>query len=146
MHNGIESLGCVVVKSLGAEEAAQLPESVLYRIVKPGEKGRLYGTPRNPDPPPLEEFNPQIGELKAGDLSSKIGGRRHGIFPEQAESVKQMSNEDLIRFRAEDPISGHAGDGSFTITGGHHRLNEIIRRVEAGQLAADTPIRILFHD
>jgi hypothetical protein len=60
--------------------------------------------------------------------------------------VGQLSNEELIRFGPEDPVSGHAGSGHFSVTGGQHRLAEIIRRVETGELPADTPIRILFHD
>jgi hypothetical protein len=57
-----------------------------------------------------------------------------------------MSNEELLRFRPDDPISGVIQGDGFSITGGHHRLNEIIRRVEAGTLPKDTKIRILFHD
>ena len=58
-----------------------------------------------------------------------------------------MSDEELLRFRPEDPISGHIVEGgNFEITGGHPRLAEITRRVEAGELAADTVVRILFHD
>lgn len=57
-----------------------------------------------------------------------------------------MSNEELLRFRPEDPISGHIQGDGFNITGGHHRLNEINRRVAAGELSADTKVRILFHD
>jgi hypothetical protein len=59
-----------------------------------------------------------------------------------------MSNEELLKFRVNDPMSGNlnvTGDG-FSITGGHHRLAEIIQRVKDGRLPADTPIRILFHD
>ncbi len=143
--NGIEGL-CRILKPLGKDEAAQLSEVVRFRIVKGDAKGRAFGTPRNPCVPTAEEFNPQIGEIRAGEVAGAINGRKHGIFPEQAESIRKMSNEDLLRFRLEDPISGNIQGDGFAITGGHHRLNEIIRRVQAGELATDTPIRILFHD
>ncbi len=48
----------------------------------------------------------------------------------------RLSDEDLLRFRVEDPMSGYGANGGFSITGGHHRMNEIIRRVQAGGLAA----------
>jgi hypothetical protein len=144
--SGIDTLGCRTIEPLRAEEKDQLAESVVFRIMRGDDKGRPLGTPRNPRVPLMEEFNPQIGELHAGEIASKIGGCRHGLFPEQVARVRQFANEDLIRFRPEDPISGYAGSGTFSITGGHHRLAEIIRRVKAGELPADTPIRILFHD
>jgi len=84
--------------------------------------------------------------MKAGDVGGAIRGRKHGVFPERAESVGKMSNDELIKFRADDPISGVAVENGFSITGGHHRLNEIVRRAEAGELPADAEIRILFHD
>lgn len=145
VHNGIEGL-CSIVKPLGADDAAQLSEGVRYRIVRGDAKGRSFGTPRNPHAPTVEEFNPRVGELNAGDIGGAIKGRKHGIFPDQAESVRKMSNEELLRFRPEDPISGHIQGDGFNITGGHHRLNEINRRVAAGELPADTKVRILFHD
>jgi hypothetical protein len=145
VHNGIEGL-CSIVKPLGQEEAAQLSEGVRFRIVRGDAKGRPFGTPRNPRVPTVEEFNPRVGELNAGDIGGAIKGRKHGIFPDQAESVSKMSNEDLLRFRPDNPISGVIQGDGFSITGGHHRLNEIIRRVEAGTLPKDTKIRILFHD
>ncbi|MBX9622241.1 MAG: HINT domain-containing protein [Gemmataceae bacterium] len=147
VHNGLPGL-CSLVRPLGKEEAALLPESVLYRQVKGDAKGRPFGTPRNTKTPTIEDLNPKIAEVKAGDLESAIVGKKHGIFPEQAEAVKKMSNEELLRFRPEDPMSGHmnaTGDG-FGITGGHHRMNEIIERVKDGRLPPDTPIWILFHD
>ena len=145
MADGIGELGDIV-EPLGKEEAVQLSESVRFRIVKGNAKGRPFGTPRNPRVPTAEEFNPKIGELKAGGLAGAIKGRKHGIFPEQAENIRKMSDEELLRFRPEDPISGNIQGDGFSITGGHHRLNEIIRRVEAGELSADTKVRILFHD
>jgi hypothetical protein len=142
---GIHSLGCRSIEPIGTE-AGWLSERVLFRIVRGDEKGRPFGTPRNPRTPTQEEFNPQFGELVAGHIGARIAGRRHGLSPEQVQWVRQLSNEELVRFRPEDPISGHAGSGCFSITGGHHRLAEMIRRVESGKLPADTPIRILFHD
>src|SRR5262249_10774475 len=137
---------CNIVKPLGQEEAAQLSESVRFRIVRGDAKGRPFGTPRNPSVPTVEEFNPRIGELNAGDIAGPIKRRKHGIFPDQAENVSKMSDEGLLRLRPDDPISGVIQGDGFTITGGHHRLNEIIQRVEAGTLPRDTKVRILFHD
>jgi hypothetical protein len=137
---------CSVVKPLSNEEASQLPEGVLYRIVTGDKKGRPFGSPTNPRRPTIEEFNPRIGEVQAGDLASKITGRKHGIDPLQAGLVSQLSDQDLLRLRIEDPMSGNATNGGFSITGGHHRMNEIINRVQAGTLPPDTLVRILFHD
>jgi hypothetical protein len=145
VHNGIEGL-CSIVKTIGTEEAAQLSEGVRFRIVRGDAKGRSFGTPRNPRAPTVEEFNPRVGDLNAGDIGGAIKGRKHGIFPDQAESISRLSNEELLRFRPDDPISGVIQGDGFAITGGHHRLNEIIRRVEEGTLPKDTKIRILFHD
>ena len=131
---------------LGEVYASGIPEDVRFRIVRGDAKGRLFGTPRNPLVPTIEEFNPRIGELNAGDIAGAIKGRKHGIFPDQAESVSRMTNDELVRFRPDDPISGIRQGEGFSITGGHHRLNEIIQRVDAGTLAKDTRIRILFHD
>ena len=88
-----------------AEAPQQLPENVLFRITRGDAKGRAFGTPRNPRAPTLEEFNPRIVEVRVGDLPKTSVGRKHGILPEQAQRVGQVSNEELIRFRAEDPIS-----------------------------------------
>lgn len=69
-----------------------------------------------------------------------------GIFPEQAESVRRLSNDELVRFRFEDPISSHGIKGGIQLTGGHHRTAEIIRRVKAGELSPDTELHLLLHD
>jgi hypothetical protein len=145
VYNVLEGI-CSVVKPLSKEEASPLSDGVLYRIVKGDKKGRPFGSPTNPRTPTIEEFNPRIGEVRAADLASKITGRKHGLDPVQAGLVSQMSDEDLLRLRIEDPMSGHATNGGFLITGGHHRMNEIINRVLAGTLPPDTPVRILFHD
>jgi hypothetical protein len=47
VHNGPQC----VVKPMEAEAAGQLPENVLFRIVRGGAKGRSFGTPRNPRGP-----------------------------------------------------------------------------------------------
>jgi hypothetical protein len=96
--------------------------------------------------PTVQEFNPSIEGIRAGDLPAMITGRRHGIFREQAESVSRMSNEELIRFRLEDPISAVRLKDGWSLTGGHHRVAEIITRVRAEQLSPDTIARILVHD
>ena len=128
------------------EDLSQLSEAVRFRIARGDAKGRSFGTPRNPHTPTFEEFNPRIEELPAGDLAGSIVGRRHGIFPEQAARIGLMSNDDLLRFRPDDPMSATRGSGGLSITGGHHRIDEIAARVRAGRIAPETPIRILVHD
>jgi hypothetical protein len=134
------------VTAMEVEAAGQLPENVLFRIARGDAKGRAFGTPRNPRAPTRKEFNPRMVEVRAGELAETIVGRRHGIFPEQAQRMGQLSNEELIRFRVEDPISGTQAQNGLSLTGGHHRTNEIIQRVQAGQLDPNTIIRILLHD
>jgi hypothetical protein len=124
----------------------ELPESVLARIQRGDHKGRPFGTPRNPRMPTVEEFNPRVREVRAGDLEATIRSRMHPENPQQAGPVSQLSNEELARCRLEDPISGVEGQGGLGLTGGHHRTAEIIRRVQAGQMSPDTIIRIVVHD
>lgn len=131
---------------MDADVASQLPEDVLFRIARGDAKGRAFGTPRNPRAPTAEEFNPRIAEVRAGDLEATIVGRRHGISPEQAQRISQLSGEELIRFRCQDPISATQVEGGLSLTGGHHRTNEILLRVQAGQLDPNTMIGILLHD
>jgi hypothetical protein len=131
---------------LGLSDFRQVPDRVLARIVRGDARGRSFGMPRNPRLPTLEEFNPQIAEIRAGNLGRMITSRRHGLFPEQAESIGQLSDEELIRFRPEDPVSGIESGGGLSLTGGHHRTAEIIDRVRSGRLSPDTIIRILVHD
>lgn len=127
-----------------------LPEDDLNRLlsrVKRGDaKGRKFGTPRNPRLPTIEEFNPKIEPVKARDLESLIKDTKHGLSPEQLEQIRKLSNEDLIRFRTEDPISAARGPGGWSLTGGHHRQAEIARRVASGQLPPDTIVQVLTHD
>jgi hypothetical protein len=130
----------------GLPNLHELPGQVLARIVRGDAKGRAFGSPRNPRMPTIQEFNPRIEEIRAGNLAGTITGRRHGIFPEQARSISQMSNEELIRFRSEDPTSAIESKGGLSLTGGHHRTSEIINRVQSGRLLPDTIVRILVHD
>ena len=122
-------------------------ERLLYRINRGDAKGRAFGTPRNPHPPSIDEFNPRIREIRAGDVEREIAQIKHGTFPDQEASIAQLSNDELIRFRIEDPISATpAPDGGVAVTGGHHRIAEIARRVHAGRLPPDTPVPFLLHD
>ncbi|MFO0844993.1 MAG: hypothetical protein U0797_21805 [Gemmataceae bacterium] len=85
-------------------------------------------------------------DVRAGDLAATIVRRRHGVFPEQAQRISQMSDEELIQFRREDPISATQVEGGLSLTGGHHRTHEIALRVQAGRLDPNITIRILLHD
>jgi hypothetical protein len=123
-----------------------LPERVLFRIVKGDAKGRPFGTPRNPRAPTIEEFNPRLEDVRVGDLQKLIAKRRHGIFPEQAERIAQLDNEALTEFRPEDPISATLDPTGLSLTGGHHRTNEIINRVGTGQLEPSIIVKVLIHD
>lgn len=133
----------VTIETLPDDQA----ERLLYRISRGDAKGRAFGTPRNPNPPSIDDFNPRIQEIRAGDVERQIKQTKHGIFPEQEASVGRLSNEELVRFRIEDPISAtqRSGDG-LSLTGGHHRAAEIARRVAAGQLPPNTPVPFLLHD
>jgi RHS repeat-associated protein len=127
-----------------------LPEDqqnrLLARVVRGDQKGRPFGTPRNPRLPTVEEFNARIEEVRAGDLEELVTGTRHGIYPEQAQSIRGMSAEELVRFRTEDPISATRGENGLSLTGGHHRTAEIVTRVNEGTLDPNTIVRILVHD
>ena len=131
---------------MGADYLRSLPEAVLFRVVRGDEKGRAFGTPRNPRAPTMEEFKPRILCIRGYAMAAVIVARKHGLFPEQAESVSRLSDEELIRFRIEDPISATEIVGGLSLTGGHHRTNEIIQRIQTGRLAPDILIEILLHD
>src|SRR5262249_40217699 len=53
-----------------------LPEDqrdrLLVRVVRGDAKGRPFGTPRNPRMPTVEEFNPRVEDVRAGDLEQMI--------------------------------------------------------------------------
>jgi hypothetical protein len=134
------------MKPLPPEAAQQLPEKVLFRIVRGDEKGRPFGTPRNPRIPRIDEFNPRIMEVLAGELALRIVARRHGLLPEQSERISEMNNDELIRFRLDDPVSASIVNSGLSLTGGHHRTHEIIERVRTGRLLAETIVEVLIHD
>lgn len=132
------------------EALEELPEDdlerILYRVERNDAKGRPFGSARHPGPPTIDEFNPRFEDVRAGDLQDVISARKHGLFDDQVESVGQLGNDDLVRFRPEDPISGvRTGDG-LSLTGGHHRTAEIIRRAGSGLIHPDQLVRILVHD
>lgn len=131
------------IEGLPEEQA----ERLLYRINRGDAKGRAFGTPRNPHPPSVDEFNPRIREIRAGNVEREISQTKHGTFPDQEASIAKLSNDELIRFRIEDPISATpAPGGGVSVTGGHHRIAEIVRRVHTGQLPPNTPVPFLLHD
>jgi hypothetical protein len=127
-------------------DAGDFDETVLYRIVRRDAKGRRFGTPRNPNPTTIDEFNPRLVEIRAGDLAAAIVSRRHGIWQEVADKMMQFPDDELIRFRPDDPISASGSEQAMSLTGGHHRINEIIERVANGRLDAETIVRVLLHD
>jgi hypothetical protein len=131
---------------MDADELQQLPEQVLFRIHRGDATGRAFGTPRNPKAPTLQEFNPRLVEVRAGDLAVLIVQRRHGIFPDQALRISQLDNGEIARFRNEDPISAVKVNDGLSLTGGHHRTHEMIQRVAAGTMSPDAVVRILLHD
>jgi len=85
-------------------------------------------------------------EIEAGQLSGAITGRKHGLVPEQVESIGKLTNDELLSFRIDDPISAFEFAGGLSLTGGHHRTAEIIKRVASGSLEPNTKVRILVHD
>lgn len=131
------------IEALPEEQA----ERLLYRINRGDAKGRAFGTPRNPHPPSIDEFNPRMREIRAGEMEREVAQVKHGTFPDQEASIAKLSNDELTRFRIEDPISAtQTPGGGVSVTGGHHRIAEIVRRVRTGQLPADTAVPILLHD
>jgi hypothetical protein len=94
----------------------------------------------------LEEFNPYFAEIQVGDLDKLVIARRHGVLPELASQIAQMSNDELLLFRAEEPISAIEIQNGLLLTGGHHRTNEIVQRVQSGRLDPTTIVRVLIHD
>jgi Pretoxin HINT domain len=154
----VEELNCYAVgiaqilvhNNSVAEQLNALPEDqlnpLLARIARGDHKGRPFGSQAVPRMPTVEEFNPRILEIRAGDLAQSVKGRKHGIFPDQAERVSKFSNDDLIRFRLDDPMSATGSQGNLSLTGGHHRTAEIIKRVDANEILPDTIVKVLLHD
>jgi hypothetical protein len=147
----VVGLTSVLVHNCAKEAISQLSENqqeqLLSRVVRGDKKGRPFGSPQVPRMPTLDEFNPRFADIRAGDLADQITSTKHGIFPDQATSVGQMPNDDLIRLRMEDPISATRGpDHGLGLTGGHHRTAEIANRVVNGRLSPDTIVRVLIHD
>ena len=70
----------------------------------------------------------------------------HQEDPDQAAAVAQLDNDDLVRFRLDEPISAFETEGGLSLTGGHHRTAEIIRWIESGRLSPDIVIKVLTHD
>jgi hypothetical protein len=137
------------VKSTGTAQhcsRAVPPKGNCQQCHQSDAKGRSFGTPRNPSAPTLEEFNPRIVEIRAGDLKSSIVERKHNLFPEQQVAIAKLSNESLLEFRLHDPISATGRASDLSLTGGHHRTAEIALRVEAGRLSPDTIVKVLLHD
>ena len=123
----------------------ELPDSVLYRSNATDAKGRPYGSPSNPNPAPLSVFNPRVYQTSVGNI--KINSTLHPTNTRQGGPISKLSNEELIRFRPEDPISSRGlPNGGLDVTGGHHRLAEILRRIQVGTLSPDTSIQLLLHD
>jgi hypothetical protein len=121
-----------------AELLEGLPESVYA--------GRITGKRFNEVAATPADFNPRAYTLSAGEIEGGLASRKHGINPSQAARVGQLSTEELVRFRFDDPISSHGIRGGIRLTGGHHRISEIIRRVSTGELHPNTPVHILLHD
>jgi RHS repeat-associated protein len=124
----------------------RIPDSVLYRTKQKGPRGVPFGSPRNPDPPSLSVFNPRVYEMDAGKIH--VNSTMHPTNAIQGGPVGLLSNDELVRFRLEDPISSNGlGAGrSLDVTGGHHRLAEIQRRVDAGLMPPDQKVWVLLHD
>jgi len=153
---GLNGVGAVLVRINVATKAARairvarqtLPsrEALLGTLPEAVYVGRKAGAKYSRVAATVAEFNPRIYEMRAGDIGKRLASVKHGIFPGQAESIGGLTNKDLLRFRLEDPISSHGIDSGIQLTGGHHRINEIMRRVADGTLDPDALVPILVHD
>jgi hypothetical protein len=128
------------------EDTSWIDERILMRTSATDRKGRVYGTNRNPNVPPIEVFNPRFWEVRAGDLERLIVERKHGRFQEQRDALSPVADEVLLRVNREDPISARWVGGGLSLTGGHHRTWEIMDRVAEGKMDPGTPVRILVHE
>ena len=138
---------CLPLGELGKKlRSGEIPlsDEVLFRIKKLGPKGRAYGTPANPSKPSLKEFNPRVYEIDVGKISIK--STKHGIDDMQSKSIQSLSNEQLLNFNIIDPISSNGVRGGLNVTGGHHRIAEIQRRIATGQMSINSTLRVLIHD
>lgn len=134
------------MRPMEADAIHALSEKVLFRIVRGDDKGRTFGTPRNPRSPTIKEFNPRIAEISVSEFVRSVVAIRHGIVPEQLNEIRRMTNEELVMFRSDDPMSAAEVQGGLSLTGGHHRLHEMKDRISSHSLDEGGIIRVLIHD
>jgi hypothetical protein len=121
-----------------------LNPQVFWRTEAMDKKGRLY-TKLPRQVVTLAMMNPKAAEIRAGDLE-RLLVPRHGLDLRQLRSLEPLTNEELLVFRPDDPLTMIPRDGMLHLTGGHHRAAHIAMRVKAGTLSPDTPVVVLLHE
>ena len=91
--------------------------------------------------------------VMAKELNPMTLKTKHPLNPQQVEMVGQLSNEMLVQYNKEDPISGRRdfrkGDdftypgSQIIITTGHHRVFEIYKRYLLGKIDGDSLIEFV---
>ncbi len=96
----------------------------------------------------LNKFYVYVKELNPVTLET-----RHPLNPQQAEMISKLSNEKLMKYNNEDPISGRRDfrkhddfnypGSQIIISTGHHRVFEIYKRYLQGKIDGDELIEFL---
>ena len=121
-----------------------LPDSVLYRLGKTDAKGDRtvsggVGAPGVRLQSTYLRNASRIDTDQHGDSQYECWQSRKGALGSQTRA--------LVGFRTKDPISSRGlSEGGLNVTGGHHKVAEIQRRVANGTLPASTAVMVLLHD
>ena len=115
-----------------------LPKTIYAGRITGGKFNRVLAT--------VEDFNPRLYQISVGSIEGRLASVKYEIFEAQASSIAKLSNAELVAFRIADPISSHGIRSGLQLTGGHHRINEIVRRINAGLLDPNTKVQILLHN
>jgi RHS repeat-associated protein len=136
------------IKALLDQMSEEDRNRILARTQATDKKGRPFGSQGNPDLPSVDQFDPRIQTVPAGELEGMIGDRtKHGLYPDQQAAVGKMNNDDLVSLKPQDPISATQNDdGTLNQTGGHHRAAEIANRVQSGDMDPNTPVPVMIHE
>lgn len=101
---------------------------------------------------PLHEYRNKF-YVYVKELNPTTLQTRHPLNPQQAEMVSKLSNDSLMKYNKEDPLSGrrdfrkyddfmYPGSQIIILTG-HHRVFEIYKRYLQGKIDGDELIEFL---